>query len=59
LITKKNGYDTHKDMVEHAADLIMTKVPANIKAGNKLQEPVFVRVGTFFLTGSHTSKERE
>ncbi len=49
---------THKEMVEHVADLILTKIPTNIKAGNKLQNPVFVR-GCTFLTGGHTSEERE
>ncbi len=46
------------DVVEHAADLILTKVPANIKAGCKLQEPVIVRVGTSFNGESHFGGER-
>ena len=50
--------NTHRDMGEPIADLIMTKVPADIKAGNKLQSPAFARECTFSDGGSHFGGER-
>jgi hypothetical protein len=42
-----------QDAVEHVADLIMNKISNNIKAGNKLHEPVLVRECTFFNRRPH------
>jgi len=50
---------THKDMIEHAADLIMIEVPANIKTRDKFPNRFFLRVGGSFSNGrSHSGGEK-
>jgi hypothetical protein len=49
----------HNGIIEHVDDLIIIKVPANIKARDKLSNRVFVRRGVSFLMEDHTLEERK